>query len=61
MPQPVALPLVPARLADLLLAPAADANALHQQLAAQAGPRDARRLLAAAHHIAAQRLWTDAA
>lgn len=61
MPQPATLPLAPARLADLLLAPAADANALHLQLADQAGPRDARRLMAAAHHIAAERLWTDAA
>ncbi|MFM9629381.1 hypothetical protein ACKI10_17360 [Streptomyces galilaeus] len=62
MPQPViTLPFVPAQLADLLLAPAADANALHQQLAAQVDPRDARRLMAAAHGIAAQRLWADAA
>ena len=60
MPQPIALPLVPAQLADLLLAPAADANALHQQLAVQIDPRDARRLMAAAHGIAAQRLWADA-
>jgi hypothetical protein len=62
MPQTViALPLAPAQLADLLLAPAADDNLLHQQLAAQIDPRDARRLMAAAHGIAAQRLWTDAA
>lgn len=62
MPQPViALPLVPAQLADLLLAPAADDNRLHQQLAQQIDPRDARRLMAAAHDIAAQRLWADAA
>lgn len=60
MPQPVALPLAPAQLADLLLAPSADANALHQQLAGQIPPRDARRLMAAAHHIAADRLWADA-
>lgn len=59
--QPVtALPLDPARLVDLLLAPAANPNGLHQQLANQTGPRDARRLMAAAHHIAAERLWTDA-
>lgn len=56
-----ALPLDPALLADLLLAPAADANTLHQQLAAQVGPRPARQLLAAAHGIAAERLWADAA
>ena len=61
MPQTVTLPLVPAQLADLLLAPAADDNALYQQLAAQIPPRDARQLLAAAHHIAANRLWADAA
>ncbi|MEU9670385.1 hypothetical protein AB0E25_33390 [Streptomyces bobili] len=60
MPQPIALPLVPAQLADLLLAPAADDNLLHQQLAAQVDPRDARRLMAAAHGIAADRLWAAA-
>lgn len=60
MPQPAALPLSPTQLADLLLAPAADPNRLHQQLADQLTPRSARRLLAAAHHIAAERLWTDA-
>lgn len=61
MPQPIALPLVPAQLADLLLAPAADPNALLQQLADQLTPRRARRLMAAAHGIAAERLWADAA
>lgn len=54
------LPLDPALLADLLLAPAADTNALHQQMAAQVGARPARRILAAAHHIAADRLWAEA-
>lgn len=58
---PATLPVDPALLADLLLAPAADANRLLQQLADQLTPRAARRLLAAAHHIAAERLWTDAA
>ena len=62
MPQPaITLPLVPAQLADLLLAPAADANALLRHLAAQLTPRRARRLMAAAHDIAAERLWADAA
>lgn len=61
MPQPaITLPVDPARLADLLLAPAADANLLHRQLGRQEGPRAARRLLAAAHGIAAERLWADA-
>lgn len=55
-----ALPLAPARLADLLLTPGADTNALHQQLTNQIGARPARRLLAAAHHIAAERLWNAA-
>lgn len=59
--QTATLPVDPARLADLLLAPAADANTFHQQLANQVGPRPARRLLAAAHSIAAERLWADAA
>lgn len=60
-PMTAALPLDPARLADLLLTPATDANALHRQLADQIGPRPARRLLAAAHNIAAERLWAAAA
>jgi hypothetical protein len=51
------LPLDPARLADMLLDSSADANTLHQRLADQIGPRPARRLLAAAHSIAAGRLW----
>lgn len=55
-----ALPLTPARLADLLLTPGTDANTLHQQLADQIGARPARRLLAAAHGIAAERLWNAA-
>lgn len=59
--QTAALPLDPARLADLLLAPAADMGTLHQQLADEVGPRPARRLLAAAHGIAAERLWAAAA
>lgn len=58
--QIVTLPHDPARLADLLLAPAADCLAIHQQLATQVGPRPARRLLATAHGIAAERLWADA-
>lgn len=61
MPQPAALPLDPAKLADLLLAPAADANTLHQQLAAQVGARPARQVLAAAHSIAADRLGAETA
>ena len=60
-PTPAALPLEPAQLADLLLAPAADTNAIYRQLAEQAGPRQARQILAAAHHIAAERLWADPA
>ena len=56
-----ALPVDPAHLADLLLAPAADANALLRHLAAQLTPLRARRLMAAAHDIAAERLWADAA
>jgi hypothetical protein len=59
--QTATLPVDPARLADLLLAPAADANTLHQKLADQVGTRPARQLLAAAHSIAAERLWADAA
>lgn len=55
------LPLAPELLADLLLDNPADINAIHQRLAAQVGPRPARRLLAAAHGIAAARLWADAA
>ncbi|MFF7129999.1 hypothetical protein [Streptomyces sp. NPDC008240] len=60
MPQTAALPLDPAKLADLLLAPGTDTNTLHRQLADQVGARLARRVLAAAHSIAAERLWTDA-
>lgn len=52
-----ALPLTPARLADLLLTPGADANTLHRKLADQVGARPARWLLAAAHDIVANRLW----
>lgn len=61
MPQTATLPLDPAKLADLLLAPAADANTIHQQLAAQIGTRLARQVLAAAHGIAAERLWAETA
>jgi hypothetical protein len=61
MPQTAALPLDPAQLADLLLAPATDANTLHQQLADQIGARPARQTLAAAHSIAAERLWAETA
>lgn len=50
-----------AQLADLLLTPATDANTLHQQLADQIGARPARQTLAAAHSIAAERLWTETA
>lgn len=57
---PVDLPVDPALLATLLLTPAADANTLHQQLAGQVGARPARRILAAAHGIAAERLWAAA-
>lgn len=56
-----ALPVAPHQLADLLLAPGADANQIGQQLAAQEGDRPARRLLAAAHGLAADQLWADAA
>lgn len=59
MPQTAALPLDPAQLADLLLTPATDANTLHQQLADQIGGRPARRLLAQAHSIVADRLWNS--
>ena len=58
--QPAPLPTAPDRLADLLLTPGADANQIGQQLAAQEGDRPARRLLAAAHDIAADRLFATA-
>lgn len=61
MPQAAALPLDPAKLADLLLAPGADANTLHRQLADQVGARPARQALAGAHSIAAERLWAETA
>lgn len=54
--QTATLPTAPAQLADLLLAPAADTNLLHRQLADQIGGRPARQILAAAHKIAADRL-----
>lgn len=56
---PVALPTAE-QLADLLLAPGTNEAALAAELTAQVGDRPARRLLAAAHSIAADRLW-DAA
>jgi hypothetical protein len=59
--QTTALPTAPAKLADLLLAPTADTNALHRQLADQIGGRPARQILAAAHQIAADRLWNATA
>lgn len=59
--QTAALPLDPAKLADLLLAPGADTNTLHQQLATQIGARPARQVLAGAHSIAAERLWAETA
>jgi hypothetical protein len=55
--QTTTLPTAPAQLADLLLAPAADTNRLHRLLADQIGGRSARQILAAAHQIAADRLW----
>ncbi len=55
------LPTAPAQLADLLLAPTADTNQLHRQLADQIGGRPARQILAAAHQIAADRLWAATA
>lgn len=61
MPQTAALPLDPARLADLLLAPGVDTNTLYRQLADQVGARLARRVLAGAHSIAAERLWAETA
>lgn len=54
------LPLDPALLATLLLDNPADINAIHQQLTTQLGARPARRILAAAHGIAAERLWAAA-
>ncbi|TVZ96504.1 hypothetical protein [Streptomyces sp. BK340] len=59
--QTAALPVDPARLADLLLAPGADSNTLYRQLAGQVGPRPARQALAGAHSIAAERLWAETA
>ncbi|MFC8339220.1 hypothetical protein ACFUJX_19725 [Streptomyces rubiginosohelvolus] len=48
------------QLADLLLTPGRSEAALTAELTAQAGARPARRLLAAAHSIAAERLWAAA-
>ncbi|MEV7872649.1 hypothetical protein AB0P17_42595 [Streptomyces sp. NPDC088124] len=50
------VPTTPARLAGLLLDPTVD----DRVLAAQVGAQPARRLLAAAHRIAADRLWNAA-
>ena len=58
---PDPLPTTPGPLADLLLTPGTDPNQVSRQLAAQEGDTRARRLLAAAHGIAADRLFTEAA
>ncbi|SCD37662.1 hypothetical protein GA0115253_1002210 [Streptomyces sp. Termitarium-T10T-6] len=50
-----------AQLADLLLTPDVNEAAMVAELAAALGARSARRLLAAAHNIAANRLWNDLA
>ncbi|MFD6656899.1 hypothetical protein ACFWEB_17365 [Streptomyces parvus] len=49
------------QLADLLLTPDVNEPAMVAELAAELGARPARRLLAAAHGIAANRLWGDPA
>ncbi|MEE1735930.1 hypothetical protein PUR49_05295 [Streptomyces sp. BE147] len=49
-----------ARLADLLLDPAVPDAEVTEGLAARVGVRQARRLLAVAHGIAADRLWAAA-
>ncbi|MGQ4733458.1 hypothetical protein ACUN3E_38090 [Streptomyces sp. Ju416(a)] len=49
------------QLADLLLTPGINEGALNAELAVELGARPARRLLAAAHSIAANRLWGDPA
>ncbi|WP_089117103.1 hypothetical protein [Streptomyces sp. SS07] len=48
------------QLADLLLAPDANEVVINAELAVELGARPARRLLAAAHGIAADRLWNAA-
>lgn len=55
----LALPTVE-QLADRLLAPGASEAALTAELTAQAGAQPARRLLAAAHSIAADLLFAEA-
>ncbi|GGS41585.1 hypothetical protein F2B00_03590 [Streptomyces parvus] len=49
------------QLADLLLTPGINEAAVNAEMAAELGARPARRLLAAAHGIAANRLWGDPA
>ncbi|WP_329217315.1 hypothetical protein [Streptomyces microflavus] len=61
MTQPTALPLTVERLADRLLAPGVNEAVLTAELTAVVGARPARRLLAGAHRIAADRLFTEAA
>lgn len=53
------LPTDAEQLADLLLNPVTDYAGLVARLADQVGPRPSRRLLAAAHGIAADRLWNE--
>ncbi|NUV65669.1 hypothetical protein G6W57_00880 [Streptomyces sp. CAI-121] len=48
------------QLADLLLTPDVNELAMVAELAVELGARPARRLLAAAHGIAADRLWNAA-
>jgi hypothetical protein len=54
------LPTDTEQLADLLLNPVTDYASLVARLADQVGARPSRRLLAAAHGIAADRLWNEA-
>ncbi|MER6601174.1 hypothetical protein [Streptomyces parvus] len=49
------------QLADLLLTLDVNEAAVNTELAVKLGARSARRLLAAAHSIAADRLWNDPA
>ncbi|XCM28875.1 hypothetical protein ABXI76_05315 [Streptomyces parvus] len=49
------------QLADLLLTSGINEGAISAELAVALGARSARRLLAAAHGIAANRLWNDPA
>ncbi|MFI7890897.1 hypothetical protein ACIFUY_06490 [Streptomyces sp. CACIS-1.16CA] len=61
MTQPATVLPTVEQLADRLLTPNADETALAAELTAVVGARPARRLLAAAHSIAAARLFADAA